>query len=79
MEDELKKLLSLMTSLIDSQRKNTPKYIKVNQEYLNTLIKTKEVVDISVDSEGDISIDCKSFTEIPVIIDNTIDTFKLEI
>lgn len=79
---DIQKLMKLVNELINYKRKNVPKYVRVNQEYLNKLLNEENVTSQTFSSDGDIWIyyDTKgylgTFEGIPVIIDNSISTYE---
>ena len=80
-QEDIRKLNELIVALINQKRKLIPKYIKVNKNYLDELLNSGKVIEFSFNSNGDMWIDYDTqgyygtFTGIPLIIDNTIETF----
>jgi hypothetical protein len=81
-QSDIYRLGELMHELISIQRKYIPKYVRVNQDYLNELINKENVISRTFSSDGDIWIDYDTkgylgtFEGIPVIIDNSISTYE---
>jgi len=80
-QEDIRKLNELIVALINQKRKLIPKYIKVNKNYLEKLLNSENVTEFNFNSNGDMWIDYDTqgyfgtFTSIPLIIDNTIETF----
>lgn len=79
---DIHKLGELMHELINIQRKYVPKYVRVNQDYLNKLNNEENVISQTFSSDGDIWIDYDTkgylgtFEGILVVIDNSINTYE---
>jgi hypothetical protein len=72
-----KAMIDYINAKIEFNRKVTPKYIKMNEKYLNKFMQKYEATlnmgldEFSVDFKGVIPL-----SSIPVVIDNTIETFE---
>jgi hypothetical protein len=77
--EQLKAMVDYIDAKAAFHRKVTPKFIKINEDYLNDLIFHEDVKNVEFSSDGGITVDYQgiiSFYGIPVIIDNTINTYK---
>jgi hypothetical protein len=76
-EEQAKAYLEYAKASAEFHRKITPRYIRINGNYLNEFIQKYEATlnmspdDLSVDYNG-----IKPFHDIPVVIDNLIDTYE---
>lgn len=78
-KDQLESWVKFIDASAEFHRKITPKYLKINEKYLNNLITNEHVKQFSFSPEG-MSADFQGYAVplngIPVFIDNEIDSYE---
>jgi hypothetical protein len=77
--EQAKALYDYMNATIEFRRNVTPKFVRINESYLNQMLKYGIIKQMRVDSGSYIEVSIEnviSFHGIPVVIDNSIEDYE---
>jgi hypothetical protein len=79
--EQAKAFSDYIKATIEFHQKVTPKFVRINESYLNKMLNDGMIERMTVDSDRNTTIDIQGiipFHGIPVIIDNSIETYQFE-
>jgi hypothetical protein len=77
--EQAKALYEYMKATIEFRRNVTPKFVRINESYLNQMLKDGMIKQMRVDSDSQIEVSIKNVIPlhgIPVVIDNSIEDYE---
>lgn len=72
----IKKLIEIQARMKEIESLTHPQYMRVNPSYLNNMMNSGIDFSFDLSSDGEHSIDVNGYSDLPVVFDESIDTYK---